>query len=113
MKVIPVSLDGSFYHWRKIYEKNFWVIHYPFHINTCLLWGGVSIASTLMVIEKGSDNKEHWIKAYDPNNQNKEEAFKIVIQEKMVWNLIEKDKEYFAMYSKKGDNPSVLENIQY
>lgn len=76
---------------------------------------GVSIATMLMVIEKGysSDNKEHWIKAYDPNNQNKEEAFKIVIQEKMVWNLIEKDKEYFAMYSKKGDNPSVLENIQY
>lgn len=77
--------------------------------------GGVSTASTLMVIEKGysSDNKEHWIKAYDPNNQNKEKAFKIVIQEKMVWNLIEKDKEYFAMYSKKGDNPSVLEDIQY
>ena len=77
--------------------------------------GGVSTTSTLMVIEKGysSNNKEHWIKAYDPNNQNKEEAFKIVIQEKMVWNLIEKDKEYFAMYSKKGDNPSILEDIQY
>ena len=77
--------------------------------------GGESIASTLIVIEKGhsSDNKEYWIKAYDPNNQNKEEAFKIVIQEKMVWNLIEKDKEYFAMYSKKGDNPLFLKNIQY
>ena len=53
--------------------------------------GGASITSTLIVIEKGhsSDNKEYWIKAYDPNNQNKEEAFKIVIQEEMVWNLIE------------------------
>lgn len=77
--------------------------------------GGVSTATTLMVIEKGysRDNNEHWIKAYDSNNQNKEEAFKIVIQEKMVWNLIEEDKEYFARYSKKGDKPSVLENIQY
>ncbi len=66
-----------------------------------------------MVNEKGysSDNKEHWIKAYDPNNQNKEEAFKIVIQEKMVWNLIEERKEYFAMYSKEGDTPSVLETF--
>ncbi|MCM3758258.1 hypothetical protein M3197_12370 [Sporosarcina aquimarina] len=77
--------------------------------------GGESIASSLVVIEKGdsSDNKEHWIKAYDPNNHNKEEAFKIVIQEKMVWNLIEKDIEYFARYSKNGDHPSVLEDIQY
>ena len=68
-----------------------------------------------MVIEKGysSDNKEYWIKAYDPNNQNKEEAFKIVIQEEIVWNLIEKDKEYFSLYSKKGDNPWVLEHIEY
>ena len=51
--------------------------------------GGVSTASTLMVIEKGqsSNNKNYWIKAYDPNNQNKENAFKMMIQEKMVWNL--------------------------
>ncbi|WP_432355728.1 hypothetical protein [Sporosarcina sp. A2] len=76
---------------------------------------GVSIASSLMVIEKGysSDNNEHCIMAYDPNNHNKEEPFKIVIQEKMVWNLIEKDIEYFARYSKNGDSPSVLEDIQY
>ena len=68
-----------------------------------------------MVIEKGysSDNKEYWIKAYDPNNQNKEEAFKIVIQEEIVWNLIEKDKEYFSLYSKKGGNLRVLEHIEY
>lgn len=77
--------------------------------------GGVSTASTLMVIEKGqsSNNKEYWIKAYDPNNQNKEEAFKVMINEEMVWNLIEEDKEYFAMYSEKEDNLRVLENIQH
>jgi cupin superfamily acireductone dioxygenase involved in methionine salvage len=77
--------------------------------------GGVSTASTLMVIEKGqsNNNKEYWIEAYDPYNQKKDEAFKIMIQEKMVWNLIEEDKEYFAMYSKKGDNLRVLENIKH
>ena len=77
--------------------------------------GGVSTASTVIVIEKGqsNNNKEFWIKAYDPNNQNKEEAFKIMIQERMVWNLIEEDKEYFTMYSEKGDNLRVLENIQH
>ncbi|WP_274307461.1 hypothetical protein [Solibacillus daqui] len=77
--------------------------------------GEASITSTLIVIEKGhsSDYKEYWIKAYDPNNQNKEEAFKIVIQEEMVWNLIKKDEEYFSLYSKKGDNPWILEHIEY
>ena len=96
-------------------KKTFGLFLMLFTLMLASCGGEASIASTLMVIEKGysSDNKEHWIKAYDPNNQNKEEAFKIVIQEKMVWNLIEKDNEYFAMYSKKGDNPSVLENIQY
>ena len=76
--------------------------------------GGVSTASTLMVIEKGqsNNNKEYWIKAYDPNNPDKE-AFKIMIEEKMVWKLIEEDKEYFALYSEKGDNIRVLEDIQH
>ena len=77
--------------------------------------GRVSTASTLMVIEKGqsNNNKEYWIKAYDPFNQNTEEAFKIMVEEKMIWNLIEEDNEYFASYSKKGDNLRVLENIQH
>lgn len=77
--------------------------------------GGGSTASSLMVIEKGqsNNNKEYWIKGYNPNNPNKEETFQIMIKEKMVWNLIEEDKEYFAMYSNKGDRPGVLENIQH
>ncbi|WP_153730866.1 YajG family lipoprotein [Sporosarcina obsidiansis] len=77
--------------------------------------GGVSTSSSLVVIEKGqsNNNKEYWIKVYDPNNQKKEETFKIIIKEKMVWNLIEEDKEYYAMYSNNGDNPRVLENIQH
>jgi len=64
----------------------FCIIFFTLILASC---GGVSTASTLIVIEKGQsdNNKEYWIKAYDPNNQNKEEAFKIMIQEKMVWNL--------------------------
>ncbi|MDF2607999.1 MAG: hypothetical protein K0S34_2195 [Bacillales bacterium] len=74
-----------------------------------------STTSTLIVVEKGnsSDYKEHWIKAYDPINQIKDEAFKIVIQEKMVWNLIEEDKEYFSTYAKEGDKSWLLTNIEY
>ena len=74
-----------------------------------------STTSILIVIEKGhsSDYKEHWIKAYDPNNQTKEEAFKIVVQEEMVWNLIEEDKEYFSSYAKEGDKSWVLEQIEH
>lgn len=74
-----------------------------------------SNVSMLIVIEKGnsSDSKEYWIKAYDPNNQTKEETYKIVIQEEMVWNLIEENKEYFASYSKEGDKPWILEQIEH
>ena len=75
----------------------------------------ISTTSMLIVIEKGrsSDYKEYWVKAYDPNNQTKEEAFKIVVQEEMVWNLIEEDKEYFSLYSKEGDKSWVLEQIEH
>ena len=74
-----------------------------------------STTSMLIVIEKGHSNdyKEYWIKAYDPNNQTKEEAFKIVVQEEMAWNLIEEDKEYFSSYAKEGDKPWVLEQIEH
>ncbi|MEA3319496.1 MAG: hypothetical protein U9Q88_05670 [Bacillota bacterium] len=74
-----------------------------------------STTSMLIVIEKGhsSDYKEYWIKAYDPNNHAEEEAFKIVIQEDMVWHLIEKNKEYFTSYSKEGNKPWVLDQIEH
>ena len=75
----------------------------------------ISTTSMLIVIEKGrsSDYKEYWVKAYDPNNQTKEEAFKIVVQEEMVWNLIEEGKEYFSSYSKEGDKSWVIEQIEH
>ncbi|BAQ11759.1 hypothetical protein OXB_3290 [Bacillus sp. OxB-1] len=76
--------------------------------------GGGSTASSFVVIEKGqsNNNKEYWIKGYNPSMPNKEETFKIMIKEKMVWNLIEEEVDYFVTYSNKGNNPRVLENIQ-
>ena len=59
-------------------KKTFGLFLMLFTLMLASCGGEASIASTLMVIEKGysSDNKEHWIKAYDPNNQNKKEALK-------------------------------------
>lgn len=76
-----------------------------------------STTSYLKVIEKqhSSDYKEAWIMAYNPSNSKEKEkdAIKIIVEEPMVWNLIEKDKEYFSSYSKKGGNPWVLEQIAF
>ena len=94
-------------------KKTFWtlIILFTLLLASC---GGTSTSSSLTVIEKGqsNNNKEYWIKVYDPNDPDKE-TFKITIEEKMVWNLIEEDKEYFALYSEKGDNLRVLEDIQH
>lgn len=74
-----------------------------------------STASMLIVIEKGysSDNEEYWIRTYDPNNETKDEASKIIVNEVMVWNLIVEDKEYFATYGKEGNNPLTIYAIEY
>ena len=76
--------------------------------------GPTSTSSSFVVIEKGqsNNNKECWIMGYNPNMPNKEETFKIVIKEKMVWNLIEEEVDYFVTYSDNENNPRVLENIQ-
>ncbi|MFT4417025.1 hypothetical protein ACLM5H_24485 [Fredinandcohnia humi] len=68
----------------------------------------------IIVNKKGhsSDYKQYWIKAYDPNNQTKAEAFKIVVQEEMVWNLMEENNEYFALYTKEGVKPWIVEQIE-
>ncbi|MDQ0914589.1 hypothetical protein [Paenibacillus sp. V4I5] len=74
-----------------------------------------STGSQILVIEKdySDDYKESWIVAYDPNNSNKEKAIKIMVEEPMVWNLIEVDKTYMASYSKNGDKPWILEQIEH
>jgi hypothetical protein len=73
-----------------------------------------STTSDLYVVEKGysKDYKEAWIIAFDPNDKTKQEKIKIMIEEPMVWNLIEINKPYFTSYSKKGDNPWILEQIK-
>lgn len=74
-----------------------------------------STTSMLVVIEKGhsNDSEEYWIKAYDPNNETQEEAFKIVVNEVMAWNLLEEEVKYFATYGKEGDNPITLTQVEY
>lgn len=74
-----------------------------------------STTSMLIVTKKGhsSDYKEYWIDAYDSNNETQDESFKIVVQEEMVWNLIEENREYFSVYAKKGDQPWTLEQIEH
>jgi len=76
--------------------------------------GGASTASSFVVTEKGqsNNNKEYWIKGYNPSMPNKEETFKIMVKEKMIWNLIEEEEEYFIMYSDNENKPRVLEDIQ-
>jgi len=74
-----------------------------------------STTSYLKVTEKGhsSSYKEYWIKAFDPNNDTEDRAFKIIVNEEMVWNLIEEDKEYFTSYSKEGNESWILDQIEH
>ncbi|WP_049681190.1 hypothetical protein [Peribacillus loiseleuriae] len=77
--------------------------------------GGPSSSTTsyLQVVEKGysKDYKEAWIIAFNPFNITKQEKVKIMVEEPMVWNLIEVNKTYFTSYSKDGDNPWILSQI--
>jgi len=74
-----------------------------------------STSSDLYVDKKthSKDDKEAWIIAYDPNSNTEIERNKNVVQELMVWNLIKVNKSYFSSYSKKGDNPWILEQIEH
>jgi hypothetical protein len=68
-----------------------------------------------VVIEKSysKDYKEAWIMAYDPNNSTIEKAIKIMVEEPMVWNLIERDHEYSASYYQEDDKAWVLQQIEH
>ncbi|MBB3132138.1 hypothetical protein FHS19_006865 [Paenibacillus rhizosphaerae] len=74
-----------------------------------------SASSYIKVIDKetSSDYKEAWIMAYNPYNSEEKDPMKIIVREPMVWNLIEKDKEYFSTYSQEKGKPWVLEQISY
>jgi hypothetical protein len=81
-------------------------------LSSCGHISSTTSASMLVVTEKGhTSDKEYWIKAYDPNNQTKEEAFKLVIDEEILWENIEVDEEYASTYVKKGDQPWILIEI--
>ncbi|GKV70137.1 hypothetical protein NCCP2716_26350 [Sporosarcina sp. NCCP-2716] len=74
--------------------------------------GNSSTASSIMVTEKGQSDNKYWIKVYNSNIPDDKEEFTIFIKEEMVWNLVEEDRDYFAMYSTDEGKPHVLQNIQ-
>jgi hypothetical protein len=74
-----------------------------------------STSSDLYVVKKAhsKDYKKAWIIAFDPNSDSGKKEIKIMVKEPMVWNLIEINKTYFTSYSKEGDNPWILEQIEH
>jgi len=74
-----------------------------------------STSSDLYVVKKAhsKDYKKAWIIAFDPNSDSGKKEIKIMVKEPMVWNLIEVNKRYFASYSKEGNNPWILEQIEH
>ncbi|QHE51749.1 hypothetical protein [Pontibacillus sp. HMF3514] len=90
-------------------------------VSICLLvmsaCTGASITSTasdLHVVNKGysEDYKHAWIIAYDLYSE-KQVKKKIMVENPMVWNLIEKEKTYSTSYSKEGNKPWKLDQIEH
>jgi hypothetical protein len=71
-------------------------------------------SSLLTVIDKGysSDDEEYWISAYDPNNQTKKDALRIIVHDEIAWGLIEENKEYVSTYIQEEGEPAVLEKME-
>ncbi|ETI69566.1 hypothetical protein [Neobacillus vireti] len=53
--------------------------------------------SHIKVLEKGKSNSNYWIVVIDPNSFDKKK-FKINVDCKSTWNLLEEDKTYTASY---------------
>ena len=96
-------------------KTSFFIILFVLLILSSCSESYTSTTSFLKITEKGHSKnyKEYWIKAYDSNNYTEDEAFKIIVDEVMVWNLIEENKEYFTTYSKTGDNSWILIQIEH
>ncbi|UVI30801.1 hypothetical protein [Paenibacillus spongiae] len=72
-------------------------------------------ASTIHIVNKGTDRdgKARWIEVYDSNNQKKEQAFRIKVEDKAAWSLLEVGSEYFAAYGRRGYGRTyTLQNAQ-
>jgi len=69
-----------------------------------------STTTIVQIIEKGhSDNfEDKWIIGENVNGSSK-----IYIEEAMVWNLIEENKEYFVSYHTFGDEEPILVQISF
>jgi hypothetical protein len=74
----------------------------------------ISTTSYIMVKEKqySKDFKNNWIIADDPNSKEKRD-FKIIINNPIIWNLIESDREYFASYHKSGSSEYIIGQLEH
>jgi hypothetical protein len=115
MGVFYCNVHGkNFYEWGETMKKthSLLMIVGLLLLCSCGHISSTTSASMLVVTEKGqTSDKEYWIKAYDPNNQTKEEAFKLVVDNEILWENIEVDDEYTSTYVKKGDQPWILMEI--
>ena len=78
-------------------------------------FSSVLTATYFAVTEKGysNDNKEAWIKGFNPNAPpGHREEIKVIVREPMVMNLIQKDKTYFVNYTKKRNGVIFLSKIE-
>ncbi|OLO37065.1 hypothetical protein BTR23_14110 [Alkalihalophilus pseudofirmus] len=69
----------------------------------------------IIVTEKGhsDDYKDVWIKAFHPNEPMEvQEEINIIVNERMVWNLIETDKTYFVTYLTRRNGLIILKDIK-
>ncbi|PLT28866.1 hypothetical protein [Peribacillus deserti] len=69
-----------------------------------------STTSEIKVLKKAhsKDFKEAWIQVIDPNSTYSRVEIKIMVEEPMIWNLIEERTSYLTTYEKNEDNPWVL-----
>jgi len=73
-----------------------------------------SSASMFTVVEKGyaEDYSEAWIIGFDPA-EDEQVNIKVMVDDFMIWNLIEENRTYFTTFVKKGENPWHLEQINH
>lgn len=70
--------------------------------------------SYIQVIDKGkADDGEYWILVSAPDqDKNKANEFKINLEDKNLWNLIEIDEKYVAHYTKRNNGLYYLYEIE-
>ncbi|WP_144512136.1 hypothetical protein [Bacillus sp. FJAT-22090] len=78
-------------------------------------FSSVLTVTDFTITEKGysNDNKEAWIKGFNPIAPvGHQEEIKVIVREPMIMNLIQKDKTYFVRYTIKRNGLIFLSDIE-